>query len=134
MAHLQHLVSFVQTAEHGSFSAAARVLGLTPAGVGKNVARLEAHLGVRLFHRSTRRLSLTEKGERFLAQVNGPLASLQGAMAAGSGVDEIPAGTLKVSMGHAFGRSFLVPLLGEFIARYPRIIPDWHFDNRQVDI
>src|SRR3954468_2041267 len=134
MAHLQHLVSFVQTAEHGSFSAAARVLGLTPAGVSKNVARLEARLGVRLFHRSTRRLSLTEKGERFLEQVNGPLASLQTAVAAGSAVDEVPAGTLKVSMGQAFGRNFLVPLLGEFLSRYPRIVPDWHFDNRQVDI
>jgi DNA-binding transcriptional LysR family regulator len=134
MAHLQHLVSFVQTAEHGSFSAAARVLGLTPAGVSKNVARLEADLGVRLFHRSTRRLSLTEKGERFLGQVNGPLASLQMAVAAAGGVDEIPAGTLKVSMGQAFGRNFLVPLLGEFLSRYPRVVPDWHFDNRQVDI
>ncbi|MFL6693923.1 MAG: LysR family transcriptional regulator [Ramlibacter sp.] len=134
MAHLQHLVSFVQTAEHGSFSAAARVLGLTPAGVSKNVARLEADLGARLFHRSTRRLSLTEKGERFLGQVNGPLASLQMAVAAGSSVDEAPAGTLKVSMGQALGRNFLVPLLGEFLSRYPRVVPDWHFDNRQVDI
>src|SRR3954469_19731830 len=134
MAHLQHLVSFVQTAEHGSFSAAARVLGLTPAGVSKNVARLEADLGVRLFHRSTRRLSLTEKGERFLAQVNGPLASLQVAIATGSSVDEAPAGTLKVSMGQALGRNFLVPLLGEFRSLYPRVVPDWHFDNRHVDI
>jgi DNA-binding transcriptional LysR family regulator len=134
MAHLQHLVSFVQTAEHGSFSAAARVLGLTPAGVSKNVARLEADLGVRLFHRSTRRLSLTEKGERFLGQVNGPLASLQTAIASGSSADEAPGGTLKVSMGQALGRNFLVPLLGEFLSRYPRVVPDWHFDNRQVDI
>src|SRR4051794_16598785 len=106
MAQLQHLVSFVQTAEHGSFSAAARVLGLTPAGVSKNVARLEADLGARLFHRSTRRLSLTEQGERFLGQVNGPLASLQSAMAAGVSVDQAPAGNLKVSMGQAFGRNF----------------------------
>lgn len=134
MAHLQHLVSFVQTAEHGSFSAAARVLGLTPAGVSKNVARLEAHLGARLFHRSTRRLSLTEKGEQFLAQVHGPLASLQTAVAAGASADEVPAGTLKVSMGQAFGRNFLVPLLGEFLVRHPRVVPDWHFDNRQVDL
>ena len=134
MAHLQHLVSFVHTAEHGSFSAAARMLGLTPAGVSKNVARLEADLGVRLFHRSTRRLSLTEKGERFLGQVSGPLSSLQVAVAEGRSVDDAPAGTLKVSMGQAFGRNFLVPLLGEFLARYPRVVPDWHFDNRHVDI
>jgi len=134
MAHLQHLVSFVQTAEHGSFSAAARVLGLTPAGVSKNVASLESDLGVRLFHRSTRRLALTESGERFLQRVNGPLASLQGALAGTLDRNEEPAGTLKISMGHAFGRNFLVPLLEEFLARYPAVLPDWHFDNRRVDI
>jgi DNA-binding transcriptional LysR family regulator len=134
VAHVQHLVSFVQTAEHGSFSAAARILGLTPAGVSKNVARLEADLGVRLFHRSTRRLALTEGGERFLRQVDGPLTSLQAAVAGVRVRDDEPAGTLKVGMGQAFGRNFLVPLLGDFLARYPRVLPDWHFDNRQVDI
>lgn len=134
MAHLQHLVSFVQTAEHGSFSAAARVLGLTPAGVSKNVASLEADLGMRLFHRSTRRLALTESGERFLQRVNGPLASLQGALAGAQDKNDEPAGTLKVSMGQAFGRNFLVPLLEDFLGRYPAVLPDWHFDNRRVDI
>jgi len=134
MAHLQHLVSFVQTAEHGSFSAAARVLGLTPAGVSKNVASLEADLGMRLFHRSTRRLALTESGERFLQQVSGPLTSLQGALAGVQDKNDEPAGTLKVSMGQAFGRNFLVPLLEGFLARYPAVLPDWHFDNRRVDI
>src|SRR3954453_11262280 len=134
MAHLQHLVSFVQTAERGSFSAAARVLGLTPAGVSKNVARLESDLGVRLFHRSTRRLALTESGERFLQQVDDPLSSLQSAIAGVRNRDEVPPGTLKVSMGHGFGRNFLVPLVSDFLARYPAVVPDWHFDNRQVDI
>ena len=62
MTQMQHLVAFVRTAEHGSFSAAARILGLTPAGVSKSVASLEADLGVRLFHRSTRHLALTESG------------------------------------------------------------------------
>jgi len=135
MANVQHLVCFVQTAEHGSFSAAARVLGLTPAGVSKNVARLESALGLRLFHRSTRRLALTERGERLLQQVNAPLSALQGALsAARQRDDDEPAGTLKVSMGQAFGRRFLVPLLGEFLVRYPAVLPDWHFDNRQVDV
>src|SRR5215831_14909504 len=134
MADLQHLVCFVQTAEHGSFSAAARVLGLTPAGVSKNIGRLESDLGVRLFHRSTRRLALTESGERFLQQVESPLASLQSALSGARHRDEAPAGTLKVSMGQGFGRRFLVPLLDEFLRLYPAILPDWHFDNRQVDV
>ena len=133
-AQLQHLVSFAQTAEHGSFSAAARVLGLTPAGVSKNVGRLESALGVRLFQRSTRRLSLTESGERFLQQVSGPLAGLQGAIAGVRTREEEPVGTLKVCMDQGFGRNFIVPMLTEFLARYPAVVPDWHFDNRPVDI
>src|SRR5690349_24311955 len=99
MEPLSHLESFVQSAESGSFSAAARRLGVTPAAVSKNVARLESTLGVRLFQRSTRRLTLTEAGVRFHAQVGGPLAALQEVVA---GVDKDsgePAGMLKVSMG-----------------------------------
>ena len=134
MEALSHLESFVQSAEAGSFSAAARRLGLTPAAVSKNVARLETRLGVRLFQRSTRRLTLTETGEGFLRQVSGGLATLQDALANVSTVSGQPAGTLKVSMGQAFGRAYVVPLLGEFLARYPAVLPDWHFDNRQVDL
>src|SRR3954462_8452260 len=103
---MQHLISFAQTAEHGSFSAAARVLGLTPAGVSKNVARLESDLGVRLFHCSTCRLALTESGERFLRQVDAPLLPLEAAVAGVFHLDDDPADTLKVSMGQAFGRNF----------------------------
>src|ERR1700712_273058 len=111
MEPLQHLASFVQSAEAGSFSAAARRLGLTPAAVSKNVTTLEARLGVRLFQRSTRKLTLTEKGERFLHQVGGALTTLQDAVAGMSKDDGQAAGTLKVSVGQAFGRVYLVPLL-----------------------
>ena len=134
MADLSLLTSFVRTTEHGSFSAAARSLGVSAAAVSKNVAHLEAHVGVRLFHRSTRRLALTDAGERFLAQVRDPLASLDAAMAGIGGDAGEPSGTLKVGMGQALGRHFLVPLLGEFLARHPAIVPDWHFDNRRMDL
>lgn len=134
MEPLNHLESFVQSAEGGSFSAAARRLGLTPAAVSKNVARLEARLGVRLFQRSTRRLTLTEGGERFLAQIGGALATLQAAVAGIDTDDGQPAGTLKVSMGQAFGREHVLPMMGDFLARYPQILPDWHFDNQRVDL
>jgi DNA-binding transcriptional LysR family regulator len=134
MADLSLFESFVRTAEHGSFSAAARSLGLTAAGVSKNVARLESVLGVRLFHRSTRRLALTEIGDRFLQQAQDPIASLQAAMSGIRHRSDEPGGTLKVSMGQALGRNFLVPLLGEFLARHPAVLPDWHFDNRPVDL
>lgn len=134
MADLSQLRSFVRTAEHGSFSAAARAMGVTPAAVSKNVGLLETTLGVRLFHRSTRRLSLTEGGERFLRQVDGPLAGVLDAIAGVRTNDLRPAGVLKVSVGQAFGRRFLLPLLGEFLERHPDVVPDWHFDNRPVDL
>ncbi len=134
METLINLESFVRSAESGSFSAAARRLGLTPAAVSKNVARLEANLRVRLFQRSTRRLTLTESGEHFLREVSGGLDTLQTAIASVSNAAGEPAGRLKVSMSPAFALDYLVPLLQDFLSRYPAVVPDWHFDNRQVDL
>jgi DNA-binding transcriptional LysR family regulator len=134
MQPLSHLESFVKSAEAGSFSAAARLMGLTPAAVSKNVARLESSLGVRLFQRSTRSLTLTEGGERLLGQIRSPLTALAQAVQGAGEQDRQPAGTLKVSMGQAFGRAYVLPLLGEFLSRYPAVVPDWRFDNRQVDL
>jgi DNA-binding transcriptional LysR family regulator len=125
---------FVRSAEVGSFAEAARRLSLTPAAVGKNVARLEARMGVRLFQRSTRRLTLTEAGQRFLGEVASSFQTIQYAVANLASAEGQPAGTLKVSMGTVFGRLYIVPLLGEFLQRYSAISPDWHFDNRQVDL
>ncbi|WP_353192297.1 LysR substrate-binding domain-containing protein [Pandoraea pnomenusa] len=130
-----HLIeSFVLSARAGSFSAAARRLGMTPAAVSKNVARLEAQLGLRLFHRSTRSLTLTAGGERFLLDVDAPFAALADAFSRAAERESAPSGILKVSVAHAFGREYLVPLLGDFLARYPDIVPDWRFDNRSVDV
>lgn len=134
METLGSIECFVRSAEAGSFSEAARRLGLTPAAVGKNVARLEASLGIRLFQRSTRSLRLTEAGTRFLAEVSGSLATIQSAVANLADAEGQAAGTLKVSMGNAFGREYIVPLLADFLAQHPAIVPDWHFDNRQVDL
>jgi len=125
---------FVRSAEVGSFAEAARRLSLTPAAVGKSVAKLEARLGVRLFQRSTRSLTLTEAGQLFLSEVGASLTTIQNAVANLASAGGQPAGTLKVSMGTVFGRLYIVPLLGEFLQRYPAINPDWHFDNRQVDL
>ncbi|HVK98173.1 MAG TPA: LysR family transcriptional regulator [Dongiaceae bacterium] len=134
METLSAIECFIRSAEAGSFSEAARRLGLTSAAVGKNVARLEAGLGVRLFQRTTRSLRLTEAGTRFLAEVSGSFANIQNAVANLADAEGQAAGTLKVSVGYAFGIEYIVPLLGDFLARYPAIVPDWHFDNRQVDL
>ncbi|EIK95549.1 LysR family transcriptional regulator [Pseudomonas sp. M47T1] len=134
METFSNIECFVRSAEVGSFAEAARRLSLTPAAVGKNVARLEARMGVRLFLRSTRHLTLTEAGQRFLEEVGASFAMIQNAVANLASAQGQPTGTLRVSMGTVFGRLYVVPLLGEFLRRYPQISPDWHFDNRQVDL
>lgn len=134
METLANLESFLRSAESGSFSAAARRLALTPAAVSRNVARLEANLGVRLFQRSTRQLALTEAGERFLAGVAGGVEQIQAAIAGVATARGAPSGVLKVGLAPGFGVDYLVPLLPAFLKRYPAIQPDWRFDNRRVDL
>ncbi|MBZ3691515.1 LysR family transcriptional regulator [Phyllobacterium calauticae] len=134
METLANLESFVRSAETGGFSAAARRLSLTPAAVSRNVAMLERNLGVRLFHRSTRTLALTEEGERFLQAVRTNLEDLQAAIANVAAHRDEPAGVLKVSMSPTLGIGFVMPLLPAFLERFPLIRPEWHFENRQVDL
>lgn len=134
METLANLESFVKSAETSSFSGAARRMALTPAAVSRNVAILERNLGVRLFQRSTRKLMLTEAGERLLQSIGGNLDALQAAIAnASSGASE-PAGVLKVSLSPTFGVTHILPLLPELVRRYPLVRPEWHFENRPVDL
>ncbi|MTV37058.1 LysR family transcriptional regulator [Duganella radicis] len=129
-----YLDAFIAAADEGSFSAAARRLGLTPAAVSKSVGQMEARLGVRLFQRSTRSLALTTDGERLYGQVRLPWGEIGDALTdlrQGAGK---PAGTLKVSLAYTVGRQYFVPLLEGFWRRYPDVVPDLYFDNRHVDL
>lgn len=134
METLANLESFVRTAAGGSFSEAGRRLGLTAAAVSRNVAMLERNLGVRLFQRSTRKLTLTDAGERFLVSIDGNLDALQVAIAETAAHNSEPAGILKVSMPPSIGRTHILPLLPPLLAKYPRITPEWHFENRPVNL
>lgn len=134
METLTNLESFMKAAETFSFSEAARRMALTPAAVSRNVAMLERNLGIRLFQRTTRKLVLTEAGERFFQSIGGNLAALQAAIADISSDASEPAGVLKVSLSPTFGITHVLPLLPELLKRYPRIRPEWHFENRPVDL
>lgn len=131
---LSNLESFVRSAEAGSFAAAARLLGVSPAAVSKNVARLEESLGVLLFQRSTRSLTLTEAGERFLDDVAGGLDTIQSAVASLTGTKAEPAGVLRVSLPAGLGQRQLLPIIVAFTRRYPNVVPELRFENRQVDL
>lgn len=134
METLANLESFVRSADAGGFSGAARRMSLTPAAVSRNVAMLERNLGVRLFHRSTRKLTLTEAGERFLQAIRGNLEQLQMSISGVATERGEPAGVLKVSVSLSFGAEYILPLLPAFLQRYPQVRPDWHFETRQVDL
>jgi DNA-binding transcriptional LysR family regulator len=134
METLANLEAFVRSAEHQSFSEAARHLGLTPAAVSRNVAMLEKNLGVRLFQRSTRKQMLTETGARLLRSIGGNLDALQSAISEIGTENEAPAGILRVSLSPTVGIMHILPLLPAFLAQYPNVKPEWHFENRQVDL
>ena len=130
---LQSIRSFVRTADAGSLAAAARSLGISPAAVGQNIARLEAHLGVRLFNRTTRSLALTERGARYLEEVRHIERDLQRAQAAVTDPDAVPQGRLRIASTSAFGRHVLAPMLPALQARYPGLAIELLLADRSVD-
>jgi DNA-binding transcriptional LysR family regulator len=103
----------------GNFARAAEAMGLTPSGVSRAVARLEARVGVRLFDRSPRAVTLTEEGRRFHAQIVPLLAGLEDAAAEAAGAAAAVSGRLRVSVDPWFARMVFAPRLPQFMARFP---------------
>lgn len=134
MKNLQGLVSFVESAAGGSFTAAATRLGLTPAAVSKNVIGLERQLQVRLFNRSTRRLRLTAEGEAFLAKSTEALRLLDEAVNQVSQAGGEPSGRVRISSGISFGRRYILPMLPVLARRHAQLQVELSLDNRAIDL
>ena len=124
---------FVAVADAGSLSAAGRALGLTPSAVSRTIDRIEARLGVRLILRTTRRLTLTAEGQSYLSAARRILADLDDAEQAVAD-QGAPRGRLRVSAALAHGRLVVVPLLKDFVARYPHILVDLSLTDTVVDV
>jgi DNA-binding transcriptional LysR family regulator len=133
MDSLPAIVSFVRAADLQGFAAAGRALGISASAVGKNVARLEQQLGVRLFHRTTRQVRLTQEGEQFHARCRRILDELADAQAMVQSAVATPRGRLRVSLP-VIGYRFLLPMLPGFRARYPEIDLELDFNDRLVDV
>jgi DNA-binding transcriptional LysR family regulator len=129
---LNGFMVFVQVAETRSFVAAGRLLGVSASAVGKSVARLEEKLGVRLFHRSTRSVSLTAEGALFLERSRRILAEIEAAELELSQATAAPRGRLRVSL--PLVSSLVLPVLGEFMREYPDIELDLDFSDQLVDV
>ncbi|MEM7152321.1 MAG: LysR family transcriptional regulator [Myxococcota bacterium] len=123
------VVPFVHTAKALSFRAAARELGVTPAAVSKAVKRLEAQLGVELLHRTTRTVTLSDEGTRFLARCQDAMALVQAGRDQASAAARAPRGELRVSLSHVLGH-FLVRLLPRFVARHPDLRVELRITDR----
>lgn len=121
MDDLNKLQTFVLVADGRSFTRAAQRLHVTTSAVSKQIAELEGGLGVRLFNRSTRGVSLTEAGNALFGRCSRVLGELSEAMAAAQGQQSEPQGTLKVHATFGFGQWVLAPLLPKFMARHPRL-------------
>lgn len=134
MLDLQQLSSFLAVVRAGSFVGAADASGLSKAAISRHVAELEAHLGLRLLHRTTRRLSLTEDGQRFHGRAGELVAALDEleAEATSSGVEA--SGLLRINAPLTFGNLHLAPLWPRFLAANPRVSLDITLNDRVVDL
>lgn len=134
MDRLAALEAFAKVAETQSFSEAARRLRSSKSAVSRHVAALEAGLGARLFHRTTRSLTLTEAGRDYFARASRILADLDEADASVTQLQAAPRGRLRVNAPMSFGFLHLAPALGDFLARYPEVELDVNLTDRFVDL
>ena len=132
MDSLGSLNVFVQAAEARSFTVAGRQLGVSSSAIGKAVARMEERLGVRLFHRSTRSVTLTAEGSLFLERCRRIFSEIEAAELELSQMHEAPRGTLRVSL--PLVGMLMMPTLVAFMRAYPEIILDLDFSDRVVDV
>ena len=131
--HSGEMAAFVEVARQGSLSGAARALGLTPSAVSRIVGRIEGRLGVRLLVRTTRSLRLTAEGENYVRAARRILADIAEAERAIAD-QAAPRGRVRLSMASAHGRMSVLPLVGEFTARYPGITLDIDLSDEVADI
>jgi DNA-binding transcriptional LysR family regulator len=134
MDKFQEMQAFATVVDHGSFVKAADALAMSKAAVSRYVGELEARLGVRLLHRTTRRLSMTEEGQVFHARCKELLSGLNEAEAEISSRNLSASGLVRVNAPVTFGILHLAPLWGEFMALHPKVTFEITLVDRVVDI
>jgi DNA-binding transcriptional LysR family regulator len=134
MDRFRSIQVFVEVAGRGGFAAAARALAMSPPAVTRAISALEDRIGVRLFHRTTRSVRLTEAGARFLEDSIRVLADLQAAEEAAIGAHGSPRGELRITAPMLFGRLYVAPILGDFLEQYPELNCQTLFLDRSVSL
>ena len=134
MDRIDSVAVFAEVAERGSFAAAARHLSRSPAAVTRAIAELETRRGVRLLNRTTRAVSVTQAGQRFLSGARRVLADLAEIEQAAAGQGLAPRGELRVTAPIVFGQRHVLPLVTEFLAQYPEVGVRLSLLDRPVDL
>jgi DNA-binding transcriptional LysR family regulator len=130
---LSTIALFCKSAELGSFTAAANAMGLTPAAVSRGVGRLEDRLGIKLFRRTTRSMSLTDDGRMYFEQCRSAITQIDEAEKLITGQHAEPRGALRISVPSTYAHYRLLPRLAQFRVMYPRIELDINISNRNID-
>jgi len=125
---------FVTVVESGGFSPAAKLLGISKSAVSKRVTQLEEQMGVKLLHRTTRKLSLTEAGEHFFQHARIAHQAAKDAQDAVAQLQGEPQGRLRINTPMSFGRLHIAPLIPEFLKRYPKISIEMVMDDKVADL
>jgi len=134
MDRFKQLETFVAVATRGSFTAAAALEDVAPAVIGRRIDALEARLGVRLMHRSTRKLTLTPEGQNYLEDCQRILAELAGAESLVSAGGAQASGHLRLTAPAGFGRRHVAPLLPAFLATHPQLRVSLNLADRVIDL
>src|ERR1700760_849236 len=134
MDRFREMASFVSVVDEGSFVGAANAVGLSKAAISRHLNDLEQRLGVRLLHRTTRRLSLTAEGQAFYARCRELLADVEDAESEITSQSGAPSGLLRVNAPLTFGVLHLAPLWGQFADLYPKVSLDVTLGDRVVDL
>src|SRR6516165_5912774 len=134
MGRIERVAIFVEVAERRSFAAAARRLARSAAAVTRAVGELETRLGVRLLNRTTRAVSLTEAGDRFLAGARRVLADFEEIERAAAGEGAAPRGELRITAPILFGRLHVLPIVTEFLGRFAEVSVALSLIDRPVDL
>jgi DNA-binding transcriptional LysR family regulator len=131
---LADLDAVLSIARQGSFRAAALDLGMSTTALSNAIAKLEQRLGIRLFNRTTRSVSLTDAGRTFVERVGPAMTDIHDAMLAVRSLQETPTGTLRINAFASAAREVLEPLILSFLRRYPQVHIDLVTEGRLVDI
>jgi DNA-binding transcriptional LysR family regulator len=134
MDRIDAMQAFVAVADLKGFAPAARKLGLSPSGVTRLIAALEDRLGARLLQRTTRSLTLTDVGARYLERIRRILADVEEAERSAEGERTRPSGRLVVSAPLGFGRLHVSPVMSAYLARYPEVTAELRLSDRMINL